>query len=87
MDEILKYEDMPGYLVEKQIEPFRTGYIQGSKLLAREWSSDGYEVYFHIPMIVAQKMDEHELELLKKQIRGWWRTKTNKEAEKILIPA
>ncbi len=77
MPEILKFEDMPKALVEKHVEPFREGYIPGSKLLSREWSSSGYDVFFHIPTPVARIMDDHELEGLKAQLRGWWRDKSN----------
>lgn len=81
MPEILKFEDMPKVLVENHIEPFREQYIPGSRVLCREWSSSGYDVYFQILTPIAQSMDEHELRELKNQVRGWWRTKTNKEAE------
>lgn len=77
MPEVLLYEDMPQVLVKKHVEPFREGYIPGSTLLAREWSSNGYDVFFHIPTSIARIMDDHELERLKAQLRGWWRDKTN----------
>jgi hypothetical protein len=78
MPEMLTFEDMPRALVEYHVEPFREEYIPGSRLLGREWSSGGYDVFFHIPTLVAQKMDPHELEGLKDQVRGWWRDMTNK---------
>lgn len=78
MPEILKFDDMPSTLVEHHVEPFREGYIPGSKLLGREWSPSGYDVFFHIPTPVAIKMDEHELEGLRDQVRGWWQDMTNK---------
>ena len=77
MPESLKFEDMPEALVEKHVEPFREGYIPGSRLLSREWSPNGYDIFFQIPTSIARIMDEHELEGLKGQLRGWWRDKTN----------
>jgi hypothetical protein len=77
MPESLQFEDMPRALVEKQIEPFREGYIRGSKLLSREWSPNGYDVFFQIPTPIARIMDDHELQGLKAQLRGWWRDRTN----------
>lgn len=73
MPEILIFEDMPRALIENHVEPFREEYIPGSKVVGREWSSSGYDVFFHIPTPLAQKMDEHELKRLKGQVRGWWR--------------
>lgn len=77
MPEMLKLEDMPSVLVEYHVEPFREGYVPGSKLLAREWSSDGYDIFFHIPTPVARNMDQHEIDELKGRVRGWWRGRTN----------
>jgi hypothetical protein len=83
MPEMLKFDDIPRILVENQVEPFREEYIPGSRLLCREWSSSGYDVFFHIRTPVAKNLDAHELDGLARQVRGWWRSKTNKVADNV----
>jgi hypothetical protein len=78
MPEALKFVDVPVVLVENHVELYREGYIPGSKILSREWSSDGYDVFFQIPTSIAHLMDEHELQGLKGQARGWWRDRAKK---------
>jgi hypothetical protein len=74
MPEVLKFEDIPVFFSEFQIEPFHQEFIPGSRVLCRE-ISDGTDVYFQIPTPVAQKMTQEKLEDLKKQVHGWWQIK------------
>ena len=72
MPEVLKFENMPKALVDYHIEPFREEYIPGSRVLSREWSSKGFDIFFQIPTPIMQKMDDHEVTALKRQICDWW---------------
>jgi len=75
MPQVLKFEDMPGVLTNFHVEPFRDAYVPGSRVLCREKSGNGPDVFFHIPNPVAANMREDELEKLKRQVRDWWQAK------------
>ena len=74
MPEFLQYEDCPKVLLEYHIEPFREEYIPGSRVLCIE-GTKGDEVFFQIPKPIALKLNESNLEALKKQVHAWWLTR------------
>jgi hypothetical protein len=76
MAESIKFDDLPRELVKNQVQAYREGFIPGSKLIIREWSSDGQAVFFHMPMSISRRLDRDEIEELKDQVRGWWESKT-----------
>jgi hypothetical protein len=78
MPEALKFIDMPGFMAEFHIEPFRNDYIPGSIVLHREKNEGGEDVFFQIPTPVAQKLNELEMEKLRKQLHAWWEARAAK---------
>lgn len=78
MPEVLKFEDIPGFFHEFNIEPFREEYIPGSIVLSME-KSDAGKVFFQIPTPAYAKLDPTQLEVLKGQIHEWWQAKGDAE--------
>lgn len=76
MPEVLKFEESPSIFQEFTIEPFHEEYIPGSVVLSME-KRDEEKVFFQIPKPIFTKMNQVQLEALKKQIHTWWEMKGN----------
>jgi len=71
MPEVLKFKDNPGFFNEFGIEPFREEFIPGSIVLSMEKRNDG-KVFFQIPTPIYSKLDQTQLEVLKRKVHEWW---------------